>query len=208
MHRESTFRKNCESVEASNSEMGAARLLKRIAAAATLAAFLLAASVPSAPAAVFHGREEIPRLAFPEADRVETKNFFLTPEQRSRIERLSHSQLESDLLTVYVAFRNEAVHGYAVVDTHIVRTLPETLLVVLSTDGEVTSIELLAFHEPVEYLPGKHWLAALRGKREAADVRVGRGVAGITGSTLTSRAVAASLRRALAVFQVLLREDQ
>ena len=178
-----------------------------LAAFSTFPALVLAATVSTATAAVFHGREEIPKLAFPEADRVEAKTFFLTPEQRSRIERLSHSQLESELLTVYVAFRSKAVHGYAIVDTHIVRTLPETLLVVLSADGAITSIELLAFHEPVEYLPGTRWLAALRGKRESADLRIGRGVTGITGSTLTSRAVTASLRRALAVFEVLLRKD-
>jgi hypothetical protein len=146
-------------------------------------------------------------LAFPEVDRVETRDLFLTPDQRQAIEKLAKSKLESDLLTVYVGHRNGSVSGYAVLDTHVVRTLPEAFMIVLSRDGSVTATHVLAFYEPTEYMPSERWLNQFRGKRDVQDLRVGRGIAAITGSTLTSHAVAGAVRRALAIYDVLLRPE-
>lgn len=170
-----------------------------------LAAALLLFHVAPLWATVFYARDEALQLAFPDAERTETRNLFLTAQQRQDIERLAKSKLESDLLTVYVGWRGGKPVGYALLDTHLVRTLPETFMVVLSPDGAVIATHVLAFHEPLEYLPGERWLRQFDGKEIADDLHVGRGVAAITGSTLTSRAVAAGVRRALAIHAVLLK---
>lgn len=174
-------------------------------------AFLLAMLLVGAPAdqgaaTVFHTRDEALRIAFPEAERTEARDFFLTPEQRSEIERLARRALDSDLVTVYVGLRGSETMGYAFLDTHVVRTLPETFLVVLGTDGAVRSTYVLAFYEPQEYLPTDRWRGQFDGKRIDDDLQVGRGIAAITGSTLSSRAIAGSVRRALALHSVLIRQ--
>lgn len=156
---------------------------------------------------MFYARDEAMTLAFPEADRVETRDFFLKDDQRETIEKLAKSQLESDLLTVYVGHRNGSVSGYAILDTHVVRTLPEAFMIVLSPDGEVTAMHVLAFYEPTEYMPSERWLSQFTGKGDVKDLRVGRGIAAMTGSTLTSHAVAGAVRRALAIYDVLLRSE-
>jgi hypothetical protein len=155
-------------------------------------------------AIVFYARDEALRLAFPDADRAEPRDFFLTPEQRSEIETRAKAPLESNLLTVYVGHQQGTVVGYAIFDTHVVRTLPETFLIVLTPDGTVAATHVLAFYEPPEYLPGEHWLEQFVGKGAADDLHIGRGIAAITGSTLSSRAVAGGIRRALAIYAVLL----
>ncbi len=157
-----------------------------------------------AQSTVFHSREEALQVAFPDADRTEPRDFFLTPEQRSEIEHRAKAPLDSNLITVYVGYRGDQTIGYAMLDTHVVRTLPETFLVVLKPDGVVAATHVLAFYEPLEYLPGDRWLAQFLGKRLQEDLQVGRGIAAITGSTLSSRAVAAGVRRALAIHAVLL----
>ncbi|MBI4516157.1 MAG: FMN-binding protein [Deltaproteobacteria bacterium] len=166
----------------------------------------LAGAVLSQPAeaTLFHSREEALRLAFPDADRTEAHDFFLTPEQRSEIESRAKAPLDSNLLTVYVGYRGDEKTGYALLDTHVVRTLPETFLVVLRPDGAVAATHVLAFYEPLDYLPGERWLVQFHGKRLSDDLNIGRGIAGITGSTLSSRAVAGGIRRALAIHAVLL----
>lgn len=171
---------------------------------------LLGAGAGAAPAAgkVFHARDEALELAFPDADSVTPRQFFLTAGERRRIEELGRAPLESDLVTIYEGRRNGAVVGYAVFDTHLVRTLPETFLVVLSPEGVVTGTHLLAFHEPLEYMPGDRWLAQFPGRGREAELVVGRDVAGITGSTLTARAVAAGVRRVLALYAVLVAGDR
>jgi hypothetical protein len=172
------------------------------ASGAAVVATLLVAT--AAAATVFHSRDEALRLAFPDADRTQARDFFLTPEQRAEIESRARARLESNLLTVYVGYRGEQVIGYAVLDTHVVRTLPETFLIVLTPGGTVAATHLLAFYEPLEYAPSARWLEQFRGQGLGDDLQVGRRIAAITGSTLTSRAVAGSVRRALAIHAVLL----
>ena len=167
-----------------------------------VAGLLLAAA---APATVYYARDEALKLAFPDAERVESKQFFLTTAQRAAIEAQAKSPLESDLLTVYVGYRGDQPVGYAVFDTHVVRTLPETFLVVLSPEGTIVATHLLAFYEPAEYGPSDRWLTQFHGAALSDELRVGRGIAGITGSTLTSEAVTGGVRRALAIHAVLLK---
>jgi hypothetical protein len=157
-----------------------------------------------AGATVFYSRDEAHHLAFPEADRTEARDFFLTPEQRTAIEKAARAPLESDLLTVYVGYAGDRVLGYAIFDTHVVRTLPETFLAVLTPDGAVTATYVIAFYEPLDYLPSDRWLRQVQGKRNGDDLQIGRGIAGITGSTLSSQAIMGGIRRALAIHAVLL----
>lgn len=160
-----------------------------------------------ARATVFYARDEALKLAFPNVERTEARDLFLSAEQRATIEKRAHLSLESDLLTIYVGHNGERVTGYAIFDTRVVRTLPETLMVVLSPEGKVDAVHLLAFYEPMEYRASDHWLAQFKGKSPEDDLALGRGIAGITGSTLTSNSVAASVRRALAIYTTLLKAD-
>lgn len=170
---------------------------------ALLLALTLCAS--AAAAKVFYAKDEALRLAFPEADKVESRDVFLTTEQRTAIEEKAKSKLDSDLLTIYVGQRGGQVQGYAMLDTHTVRTLPETFLVVLTPDGKVAATHLLAFYEPLEYSPPGRWLEQFHDATLTDDLRVGRGVVAITGSTLTSEAVTGGIRRALAIYDVVLK---
>ena len=173
---------------------------------ATTAATLLF-SGPS-DATVFHARSEMFDVAFPQAESVRAKDYFLTKEQHIAIEHLAIRSLDSDLVTVYTAHRGDKVLGYAILDTHVVRTLPETFLVVLGIDGTVEATHILAFHEPLEYMPSQRWLALLEDRSLTDDLRLGRDIAGITGSTLSSHAVLGGVRRALAIYEVLLSENR
>jgi hypothetical protein len=97
------------------------------------------------------------------------------------------------------------VLGYAIIDTHLVRTLPETFMVVLTPDGAVRRVEILAFHEPPEYAPTGGWLRQFEGRALDDDLRLRGGIQGITGATLSATAMTAGVRRALALFQVIVK---
>ncbi len=155
-------------------------------------------------ATVFHSRSEIPHLAFPDADRVEVRDLFVTTAERSEIERVARATLESDLVSVYEGYAGDRLLGYAMLDSHIVRTLPEALLIVLDPAGRVTTTHVMAFHEPLDYLPGERWLRLHEGKGLSDDLRIDRDIVGITGATLSAHAVMNSVRRTLAIYQVLL----
>jgi hypothetical protein len=155
-------------------------------------------------AKVFYAKEEALRTAFPEADTIDKETFFLTDDQKRQVEALARTRLDSKLVTVYIGKRAKKPLGYAIIDVHTVRTLPEAVMVVLSPEGRVASTLVLAFYEPLEYLPNERWLRQFDQATLTPDLRVGGRIAGITGATLTARAMSESVRKVLALHQVLI----
>jgi len=155
-------------------------------------------------AKVFYAKEEALRSAFPEADVIDKRTFFLTDDQKKQVETLARTRLDSKLVTLYIGKRGQKPLGYAMIDVHTVRTLPEAVMVVLSLEGRVVSTLILAFYEPLEYLPNERWLTQFDQARLTPDLRVGGRIAGITGATLTTRAMTESVRKVLALYQVLI----
>jgi hypothetical protein len=88
---------------------------------------------------------------------------------------------------------------------HTVRTLPEAFLVVLTPEGEVRSLRLLAFHEPTEYQPTERWYGQFERKSQQSTLRLGDDIHGIVGATLSARATTLGVRRALAFYEILVR---
>ncbi len=103
--------------------------------------------------------------------------------------------------------REGDITGYAYFETHNVRTVPETLLVVLDPAGKVASVLMLAFYEPPEFEPSRRWLDQFRGRELNPDLRIRRGVHGIAGASLSASAVTRGVRRVLALHRVLLEKD-
>lgn len=157
-------------------------------------------------AKAFYSKTEALALAFPAADTVENHTFFLTDEQVQRVTTLAAAPVDSKLVTFYTGRKGTEVLGYALIDTHIVRTLPETFLIVLSPEGEVRKLHVLAFYEPQEYLPSERWLRQFEQKTVNSNLRLQRDIHGIAGATLSARAVTGGVRKALALFQVLIQQ--
>lgn len=170
------------------------------------ALWLLPVGLRSGEAVVLYAKNEALKLIFPEADSIEPKAIFLTAKQAARIEELARSSLESQLLTVHVGRRGDETLGYAFLDIHVVRTQPEAMFVVLTPQGEIDSVLIVAFHEPLEYMPSDRWQAQFGGKTLTPDLQVKRAIAPISGATLSAHAMTDAVRRALAVYQVVLQE--
>jgi hypothetical protein len=91
------------------------------------------------------------------------------------------------------------VTGRAVLDTHVVRTMPETVLTVVEPDGRLRMALVLQFAEPPDYLPREGWLETLEGRKLDDELWPGRGVRRVSGSTLTVQALTEAVRRSLAI---------
>ena len=157
---------------------------------------------------VYYSKSEALDSAFPDADRVESRTIVLSDEQATAIESLAKAKLETRLITVYTGVTNNEIVGYAFIDIHTVRTLPEAFLIVLSPEGEIQSLRVLAFYEPEEYLPTERWLAQFDHRVLDSELRLGGEIHGIAGSTLSARSVTAGVRRSLAIFQLVVKAKQ
>ena len=127
----------------------------------------------------------------------------LSPEQISRASDLAGHRIGLRIVRLYKAWRNGALVGTAYFDVHRVRTLKETLMVVVDPEHRVADIELLTFMEPVEYIPRERWYGQFVGRKLDRDLHLHRGIDGVVGATLTARATSDAVRRILAVHSVL-----
>src|SRR5207237_9503391 len=127
-------------------------------------------------------------------------------EEAKGVPPLAATPLESRQTTVYVRYSGGHELGYAFLDTRVVRTLPATFLVVLSPAGVVQRVQVLAFHEPDDYLPPERWLRQFEQQPLGPNLQLHRTIHGIAGATLSSQSVTNAVRQALALFQVLVRE--
>lgn len=156
---------------------------------------------------VFMKRDEALSTAFPGADNIEKTEIFLTEEQVREIESLSQSELDTRLYIVYVGKSGEDVLGYAIIDTHTLRTKTETVMFVVNTDGTLRKAEILAFFEPPEYMPGDNWIALFSGKGALDSLKLGKDIPNITGATITSNSLTQAIRQILAVVKIALIND-
>lgn len=163
----------------------------------------LTLAAPAAGAPVYSTREEALARVFPPPVTIERKAFFLTDGQRERASRLAKARIESALVVAYVGKRGTEILGSAYFDAHSVRTQTETLLVTVLPDGSVGSVEVVAFGEPEDYLPRPAWLRLFAHRRLDPNLAVGRGLAEVSGATLTTRAIASAVSRVLAIHTVL-----
>jgi Na+-translocating ferredoxin:NAD+ oxidoreductase RnfG subunit len=176
-------------------------------AIAVLAA-VLALSLPCTGAAVAQVRltqQEALRLAFPEPATFERRTVFLTQEQLERARDLAGSDVRIDhsVVTYYVGFEGEIPVGVAYFDAHLVRTLPEVLMFVVSPDASIERIEILKFTEPPEYEAPDSWMEQFEGQQLTDDLSLKGSVINMTGATLTSQAVTRASRRVLALHQII-----
>ncbi|HUL77938.1 MAG TPA: FMN-binding protein [Vicinamibacteria bacterium] len=135
----------------------------------------------------------------------ERRILYLTADQVKEIEGAARSRLPSPIVTAFLCRAGGTVTARAVLDTSIVRTMPETVLTVVEPDGRLRMALVLQFGEPPDYLPRPGWLGTLEGKSFDDELAPGRDVRRVTGATLTVEALIASVRRALAIDRILLR---
>lgn len=170
-----------------------------------LAAAMLAAGTPQCGRAqVRLTQDEALRLAFPPPAVIERRTAFLTEAQVETVRRLAGDDVDARqrVVTHYVATTDGVPLGVAYFDVHRVRTLDEVLMIVVSPQAQVERIEVLRFSEPPEYEAPPGWLSQFEGRSLRDGLSLKGVVIGMTGATLTSRAVTLAVRRTLALHEV------
>lgn len=151
---------------------------------------------------VYLTKDDALKQAFPSAEAIERQNLFLMDEDLKHIEALSKVKVESKLFTYYKAVGKEGIIGYAVIESHIVRTKPEVFMAVITTKGVIDHIEILAFYEPEEYIPSKRWLQLFKGRRLDDQLWIRKEINAISGATMTSEGITREIRKILAIFKL------
>lgn len=163
-------------------------------------------SLPTSTLAkIFYSKNEAMELAFGNTATVEMLSLFPDDQQVIKIQELAKVKLDSGLFTMYTGKDKDNILGYASIETITVRTKPETLMIVLTPAGDLRNVFTLAFHEPPEYQPPDRWFNQLYG-RTLAEMDFNKGVDGISGATLSTRSAISSIRKVMAIYQIMIKE--
>jgi FMN-binding domain len=168
----------------------------------TIALLLLVTTVGFAK--IFYSKDEAMVLAFGEGAKIENLSLFPDDQQIAEIQKEAKVKLDSGMFTFYVGKQDGKILGYAAIESITVRTKPETLMIVLTPEGELRKVFTLAFHEPPEYQPPERWFEQLY-KRPLAEMDFNKGVQGVSGATLSTRAAVDSVRKVMAMYQVMVK---
>jgi len=163
---------------------------------------LLPAGMAPAFAKVLVTVDEALALAFPDCQ-IERETIFLTEDEMAAAGELAGDTVERALVVRYEARRQGRLIGAAYFDVHRVRTLKETVMVIVRPDGTVGRVEAVSFDEPMDYLPRNGWYRQFDGKPLDGDLQLDRAIRSVSGATLTAVATTAAARRVLAVHQVI-----
>jgi hypothetical protein len=164
--------------------------------------FVLTLAGTHCMAKVFLTQEAALKSAFPPPVQVERKTLFLSDAQAATAEHDAGSKITGRVFSYYVGSDETGIRGYAYFDTHLVRTLPETVMVLLAGDGTIRRVEILSFSEPEDYFPREAWLGQFAGKGLDADLAIRRGIHNLSGASLTAEAITSACRRILALHRL------
>ncbi len=164
---------------------------------------ILPAPTAAPEAKVFLSQAEALALAFGDPASAERRTGYLTDGQVDRIRESAGSEPTSRVVVYYVGGGDPERPVTAFFDTHLVRTFPETVMIVVEAWGAVRRVDILSFDEPEDYLPSRRWLDQFGGRELDDELSTRRGIRGVTGATLSSRAITETVRRTLALHAIL-----
>jgi Na+-translocating ferredoxin:NAD+ oxidoreductase RnfG subunit len=164
---------------------------------------LIALASASSFATIFYSKNEAMELVFGKNAIIENLSLFPDDNEMAAIQAIAKTPMESGMFTFYVGKENGKITAYAAIESNTVRTKPETLMIVLTPEGELHNVFTLAFHEPPEYQPPEQWYQKLI-KKPLADMELNKGVDGISGATLSTRSALTSIRKVMAFHRIMI----
>ena len=149
--------------------------------------------------------EQAPRAVFPEADTWERREIQVTPALSQRIRQLAapaNPTIWEPSYLSFIARRQDKIIGYAVICEEIGRNRPITFIVGVTPDGKVKDAAIMTYRESQGgEVRQKSFLAQFAGKSLGNPIQPSQDIRNISGATLSVRALARGVRKALAVIQ-------
>ena len=137
--------------------------------------------------------------------KIEKKNILLSSAQAKRVQKSAKTKLKSKIFRVFKASADDKVLGYGILVNKKVRSKNAVVIYFISKDM-LKGIEIIAFNEPIEYLPSKQWNSQFTNITTDKMLRVSKEIPTITGATLSARSITDGSRVAFAFYNEQLKD--
>ena len=136
------------------------------------------------------------------AKSIEQKTIILNEKQVQQLSKVSQQVIDTKLYRIYIAKNGSTTVGYGVLLNKKVRTKTAIALYLIDIEYKIKSIEIVAFNEPIEYLPTKTWLDGFDNKNSTNTLRLNQDIPTVSGATLSARAITDGSRLALSLINI------
>ena len=177
-----------------------------ILAAPALAGGVLATTAAPAFAVQYLNIEQAQHTLYPDANRFQDSSLQLNAEQMRQVEKLSGLPARSVGWRIFAAYKDSQLLGHVILDDVIGKVELISYAVAVAPDGAVQQIEIMAYRESHGFeIRNAAWRRQFAGKTAQAGLKVGDGIANISGATLSCTHVTDGVRRIAAIAQVALK---
>jgi len=135
------------------------------------------------------------------------KNILLTKAQAQAVQTEAKVKLDTKIFRTFKATKGTKLLGFGILINKKIRSKNGVVLYFISSDSLLLAIEVIAFNEPLEYLPSKQWNAQFQEIPTTKMLRVSKEIPTITGATLSARALVDGSRLAFAIYNKILKEN-
>src|SRR5215475_2411905 len=163
----------------------------------TTAAALAASAVP-ASAEVYLTEAQALGVILGDKAIVRREQKTLDLAMRKKLEQENNLRFPESAYTFFIAAQDGRPSKYALVLNEIGKTEPITFMVGMSPEGKITEVVIMEFRENRGWeVKEKRFLNQFRGKTVRNAIRVDEDIINYTGATLSSKAIARGVKRAL-----------
>ena len=136
--------------------------------------------------------------------KIEKKSILISKTQAQAVQESAKVKLSTKIYKTFKVTQDEKLLGYGVLVIQKVRTKNNAILSIITTDGMLKSIEIIAFNEPPEYIPSKIWVDKFKDVKLDDTLKLGKKIPNITGATFSARSATDASRIALAIYEVVI----
>lgn len=149
--------------------------------------------------------EQAQRAVFPDATDFQPADLQLDAAQMREVEKLSGLPARSAHWRVFAAKKGSDKLGYLVLDDVVGKFELISYAVGINPDASIRQVEILAYRESHGFeIRSPAWRRQFVGKRIGSGLKIGDGIAGISGATLSCTHVTDGVRRIAAMAKVML----
>jgi len=136
---------------------------------------------------------------------VTKKNILLSNSKFQNIQKNAHTKLTTKIYRIFTAKKDGKILGYGILVNRKVRSKNAVILYFIK-DATLQGIEIIAFNEPLEYVPTKKWNTQFRDVPTNKMLQLNRDIPSISGATMSARSVTDGSRVAFALYNELLKD--
>lgn len=120
----------------------------------------------------------------------------LNAEVISQIQNSARQVFYRDELYYWTISKNDSTLAYAFLDNVLGKSMPITFIVLLNTEGEIISSEVIKYREAYGAEVGnKNWLSQFIHFSDTSDYSVGKNIDGISSATISVNSLTRGIRK-------------